>query len=219
MGKKEEAKKYRLAHPERISISHREYYEKHKEQILAYNREYHQRPEVKQRQKECRNNHIERVRENKKRWVKEHPDKVRESSRKCWQKNKSRYLIRQREYYNENREKLCAYQRIKSKERYQKNKEKILQGHKLRRRKERLECLIHYGGNPPKCACCGELEIRFLTVDHTNNNGAEHRLKIKRINIYYWLKNNAFPEGFQILCFNCNMGKAQNNGVCPHRES
>ena len=34
--------------------------------------------------------------------------------------------------------------------------------------------------------------------------------------IYIWLKNNNFPEGFQVLCFNCNCGKARNKGICPH---
>ncbi len=25
------------------------------------------------------------------------------------------------------------------------------------------------------------------------------------------------PEGFQVLCWNCNLGKYYNGGVCPHR--
>ena len=27
-----------------------------------------------------------------------------------------------------------------------------------------------------------------------------------------------FPEGFQILCFNCNAGKHRNGGRCPHEQ-
>ena len=34
---------------------------------------------------------------------------------------------------------------------------------------------------------------------------------------YRWLKRNNFPEGFQVLCFNCNCGKEINKGVCPHK--
>jgi hypothetical protein len=52
-----------------------------------------------------------------------------------------------------------------------------------------MEVLIHYNGNPPRCACCGETEERFLTIDHINNDGAEHRRKV--------------------------MG--MNGGICPHR--
>lgn len=86
----------------------------------------------------------------------------------------------------------------------------------------KAEVMAAYGG---KCACCGESEIRFLSIDHINNDGATHRRTLKGsgkgsrtgVNIYRWLKKNAYPSGFQVLCFNCNMGKAHNNGVCPHR--
>jgi hypothetical protein len=29
------------------------------------------------------------------------------------------------------------------------------------------------------------------------------------------IKNN-FPPEFQILCFNCNLGRSRSGGVCPH---
>lgn len=82
------------------------------------------------------------------------------------------------------------------------------------------EVIDHYGG---KCACCGESNPLFLTIDHINNDGKKHRREISNgkknpggQKIYYWLKENNFPEGFQVLCYNCNLGKARNNGTCPH---
>jgi len=33
---------------------------------------------------------------------------------------------------------------------------------------------------------------------------------------YRWLVENDFPEGFQILCHNCNFAKSHNPGGCPH---
>lgn len=74
-----------------------------------------------------------------------------------------------------------------------------------------------YGGYV--CACCGEDEPKFLTIDHVNNDGGAHRRTSSAIskNLYRWLKRNNFPDGFQVLCMNCNLGKARNNGVCPHR--
>jgi hypothetical protein len=27
---------------------------------------------------------------------------------------------------------------------------------------------------------------------------------------------NGYPPDFEILCFNCNCGKAVNGGICPH---
>jgi len=82
--------------------------------------------------------------------------------------------------------------------------------------KLRLEVLQHYSGGTPKCACCGETEIRFLSIDHINGGGIEHR---KRINgsIYLWLRRNNYPEGYRILCHNCNFSYGL-YGNCPHQK-
>jgi hypothetical protein len=76
-----------------------------------------------------------------------------------------------------------------------------------------------YGG--AICACCGEINKKFLSLDHINNDGAAHRKAIGyRGGIGYYLAvvRDNFPPGFQVLCYNCNMGKARNSGVCPHKE-
>ena len=62
----------------------------------------------------------------------------------------------------------------------------------------------------------------FLTLDHVHNDGAAHRRALGKRGIggaamYRILKNQGFPPGFQILCFNCNWGKHHNGGVCPHK--
>jgi hypothetical protein len=78
-----------------------------------------------------------------------------------------------------------------------------------------------YGGF--RCACCGETEREFLTLDHVENNGSTHRRKVvgKRyaagFQTYAWIVRNGFPPGFQVLCMNCNWGKRR-TGVCPHKE-
>lgn len=76
--------------------------------------------------------------------------------------------------------------------------------------------LMAYGGY--KCACCGETESKFLTLDHAMNDGSEHRKMIgnRGAGIFSWLKKHNYPAGFQVLCFNCNCGRALNKGVCPH---
>ena len=82
-----------------------------------------------------------------------------------------------------------------------------------RRRKRRLEVLSAYGNH---CVCCGETIKVFLDIDHINNDGATHRQKIGSgsYGFYVWLKRYDYPEGFQILCRNCNWAKAK--GGCPH---
>lgn len=77
--------------------------------------------------------------------------------------------------------------------------------------------LSHYGTT---CACCGESEQAFLEIDHINNNGADHRREIGRMDICVWIVENNYPEGmFQILCANCNHGKYRAGGVCPHEKA
>jgi hypothetical protein len=74
-----------------------------------------------------------------------------------------------------------------------------------------------YGGYV--CACCGETEKMFLTLDHINNDGnvmrKHHGLGAS---LYKWLLQNGYPKGLiQVLCMNCNIGKWRNKGVCPHQ--
>ena len=44
--------------------------------------------------------------------------------------------------------------------------------------RKRMEALTHYGGNPPRCACCGESHVEFLSIDHINGGGRRHKKKI-----------------------------------------
>jgi hypothetical protein len=68
-----------------------------------------------------------------------------------------------------------------------------------------------------KCACCGETEEAFLTIDHVNNNGAAHRRSVKGENIYRSIRKNNYPPEYQLLCMNCNWAKRV--GECPHKRS
>lgn len=86
-------------------------------------------------------------------------------------------------------------------------------------KKYRTLVLDYYGAI---CACCGEKEERFLTVDHVNNDGYKHRKRngdrIGGTTLYLFAVKNGFPASLQILCWNCNCGKRMNGGVCPHKK-
>jgi len=74
-----------------------------------------------------------------------------------------------------------------------------------------------YSDGQPKCACCGETEIDFLSIDHINNDGAKYRGKYRKT-FYNWIIENNCPDDLQVLCMNCQFGKKLNNGVCPHKK-
>lgn len=86
------------------------------------------------------------------------------------------------------------------------------------RAKERV--IGHYGG---MCACCGETDLRFLTLDHKDGGGRRVRKEIGNMargsRYYRWLHTNNYPEDLQVLCFNCNCGRQVNGGVCPHKDN
>lgn len=140
----------------------------------------------------------------------------------CYQKYKREtdresYRKTAREWARANRDKT----REKEKRWREKNRDKIREyekkhadKRKIARQKLFSEVVMHYGG---KCSCCGESNMKFLTIDHINNDGAEHKRKIGR-GVHRWLKKNNYPEGFQTLCWNCNCGRARNGGICPHKE-
>jgi hypothetical protein len=78
------------------------------------------------------------------------------------------------------------------------------------------EVIDGYGG---KCVCCGETRKEYLSIDHINGDGNKHRKEMgfSGHQFYRWLKKNNYPKGFQVLCFNCNMGK-RNFSVCPRNK-
>lgn len=88
-------------------------------------------------------------------------------------------------------------------------------------RQLRDDALARYGA---VCACCGECSKEFLCIDHVGGGGNAHRRALHKSNksnqvgsaaVYRWLRDNAWPSGFRVLCHNCNFAEA--NGGCPHR--
>lgn len=85
------------------------------------------------------------------------------------------------------------------------------------RRRLRQEVISHYGR---ECACCKESRLVFLTIDHIKGGGNQHRKAIATKAgdpFYRWLKENGYPEGYRVLCFNCNCVIGL-YGACPHQQ-
>lgn len=71
--------------------------------------------------------------------------------------------------------------------------------------------LYAYGG---ACACCGENEPVFLTLDHIIP--IKSRKRPSSHQMYMQLRKEGWPKGYQILCYNCNHAKGMNE-ACPHQ--
>jgi len=91
--------------------------------------------------------------------------------------------------------------------------------------RENLRRLVldHYSKGTFECSCCGEKERDFLVIDHmVNGQGNQHRRAIFGVKasgghrMHQWLTKNGFPEGFQVLCANCNSSKGK-HGECVHK--
>lgn len=87
------------------------------------------------------------------------------------------------------------------------------------RRKLKVDTYNAYGGF--RCTCCGETHEEFLSIDHKRNDGRAHRELLGGTNsterLCRWLRDHNYPSGFQILCMNCNFGRARTpDKRCPH---
>ena len=134
--------------------------------------------------------------------------------------DKNSYL----EYYSKNKEKILKRQKeyhssltleVKNKEKYR--MKKIRDDLKSQVFTEYSKRLIN--SDIPCCICCGENEhISFLTIDHID--GRKHLSKEERNltghKLYRWLRKNNYPQGYSVLCMNCNFAKGS-LGKCPHQ--
>ena len=84
--------------------------------------------------------------------------------------------------------------------------------------------------NIPCCNCCEEnFHVDFLAIDHIAGKRQmdsepelkrlKYTSKLKGNRLVDWIIKNNFPDGFQILCHNCNFAKGlrDRNNICPHK--
>ena len=98
-----------------------------------------------------------------------------------------------------------------------KNRDKILSQQKKYRLEVKKKVFAKYCKGVIRCGCCGEKQIEFLSIDHISGGGTKHRSEIGRGYLYFWLVKNNFPDGYRVLCHNCNQALGS-YGKCPHQE-
>jgi len=162
-----------------------QWYQKNKERILGHHKEY-------------RLDNLEQIKNRKKLYYENNKDEILRKIKDHYHKklkNDISYKMGRKDYHDKY---------------YLENKNEVTRKHREYDRKHRTECIDHYGG---KCACCGENTYEFLSIDHINGNGLKHRREVG--DIVRWLIKNNYPEGFRILCHNCNQALGH-YGYCPH---
>lgn len=158
--------------------------------------------------------HPDRRRKTVQMWRTKNPASQRRSSRKHYWKNPELERQQARNRYHANPKLFSQL----SRKWYAEHRDEIRKARKMRWIKLKNETFAAYGG--PICKCCGETTFEFLSIDHIEGGGGRHRATLggSGTKIYYWLKENGFPSGYQVLCFMCNWakGKHNSNGACPH---
>ena len=154
-------------------------------------------------------------------------EKRRAYQREYNARNREKRQAYMREYVARNREKIRAYNREyygrnpeRTQARYRANREELLayaQGRrKIYHRRLKKQVFTAYGSS---CACCGEGNPAFLSIDHVNGGGRAHRKAVGGgVAILLDIIKRRFPADFQLLCYNCNLGRAFNGGTCPHKD-
>ena len=132
----------------------------------------------------------------------------KEKRRKYYLEHKKEASEWHKKYHLEHREELLEAAR----KWHQAHREERRKSVNRNRKRRRLEALVHYGKGKLACVKCGFEDVRALTIDHINNDGAEHRKKISGRNlpdgrIGMWLRARDYPEGYQTLCMNCQFIK------------
>lgn len=111
--------------------------------------------------------------------------------------------------------KRCRRCRLRQVKWFESNSLTSILTHKEYRARLKLEAFSAYGGT--RCSCCRENEIEFLTIDHIEGRGNQHRKEVGRGWVFYlWLRRNKYPKGYRVLCMNCNFSLGV-HGYCPHQ--
>lgn len=118
---------------------------------------------------------------------------------------KANRKIENKRWRERHREEIAAYKRLHRAANKASYKEQSKKHSATHRHKLRQDILDAYGRS---CAICGETTESKLTLDHINNDGAQHRAVVGHGSepVYADLRRRGFPrEGFRILCRSCNV--------------
>lgn len=140
-----------------------------------------------------------------------HLEQMKEFEKKRRQKPKEREYKKNYDAMYQKKSKYKDYQKNYHKKLRDKHGEELNKKSREYHKKLRLAIISAYTNGTMKCKC-GYTDIRALTIDHINGGGRQERKRIGSNSVFYnYLIKNNFPEGYQILCANCNTIKRIEN--------
>lgn len=113
-----------------------------------------------------------------------------------------------KKWQDKNADKVAEYKRNWK----EKNRERIREQY----RQQRIDVLSHYSDGEMLCDCCGIKHVEFLCIDHIDGGGTAHRKSLTHHDFYRHLIKEGYPEGYRVLCHNCNSSYGH-YGYCPHQ--
>lgn len=150
------------------------YWAKNKERLNAERREERKTDEsILKREREWRNKNREHIRERDRQYHWKNKEKKNKHSREQYYKHQKKYRLRAREQT------------------------------KKSRMEHKLIVINHYSKGKNCCELCGNIDMDVLSIDHINGGGRQHLREIKRTSLTEWLITNKLPDGYRILCMNC----------------
>lgn len=148
----------------------------------------------------------------------------KEKYKEWYQKNRekrSEYHKQWRLKHKEQRKAYAKRWRQEHREQWLANKRQWWQNHREQaritnrawRNRLKLEVLAHYGGGKVACVRCEFTDARALSIDHIDGKGQLHRKVVPAKDLYWWLRKNGCPKGYQTLCMNCQFIKREEDRI------
>lgn len=123
-------------------------------------------------------------------------------------------LTAQQKYYRKNADRYQEWRDTHKgygKEYADANREQVRAYHRDYNRKLREKFFEMYG---KVCACCGEAEFDFLTIEHKLGQHGKRETSYKA---FLTAVKEYRPDLYETLCMNCNHAKGR-FGICPHQK-
>ena len=206
----------------------------------ARRKKYRQRPEVKAREKAYRQRPEVKARQRiiQKKYSQKPEVKAKAHKKAYWQSPEAKARARERNQSPEAKARARERNRRPEVKAY---KKAYIQRPEVKERKNRTtrthhksrkyRVMAHYSkiqsnSDVPCCACCGENEfLIFLTIDHitgrkNTDDFTKSGTKLGGNPMYSKLEKRGFPDGYRVLCLNCNCAREHQPGkVCPHQRN